>query len=78
MPAYEFRCHTCGDVFVVRRGMSESTIAPAPCPDGHTDTTRIFTPVAVGGRAGNGGSAPSHPPVATPVAGSCCGGGCCG
>jgi putative FmdB family regulatory protein len=80
MPAYEFRCRTCGDAFVVKRAMSESTTAPAACPTGHTDTTRVFSAVAVGGRAGNGGSAPSPLPMANATAGGggCCGGGCCG
>ena len=79
MPAYEFRCRTCGDAFVVRRGMAESTTIPEPCPTGHTDTTRVFTPVAVGGFGGNGGSAPLQ--MAAPqqsAGGGCCGGGCCG
>jgi putative FmdB family regulatory protein len=78
MPSYQFRCRTCGDGFVVQRAMSESTTAPASCPEGHSDTTRVFTAVAVGGRAGNGGTAPAPMPAATGGGGACCGGGCCG
>ena len=76
MPAYEFRCRTCGDAFTVQRSMTEATTAPAACPDGHSDTTRIFSAVAVGGRAG-AASAPAMTAPA-PAAGGCCGGGCCG
>jgi hypothetical protein len=42
---------------------------PARCPDGHDDTVKLLSTVAVGGR---GGAAPA------PVGGGCCGGGCCG
>jgi hypothetical protein len=49
----------------VTRSISDDTAAS--CPQGHTDTSRVFTPVAVGGTA----SAPAP-------AGGCCGGGCCG
>ncbi|HEX4432002.1 MAG TPA: FmdB family zinc ribbon protein [Frankiaceae bacterium] len=79
MPSYQFRCRTCGDGFVVQRAMAESTTAAARCPEGHEDTTRVFTAVAVGGRAGNGGTSPSAAPMPAPTAGGgCCGGGCCG
>ena len=67
MPAYDYRCRTCDAVFEVRRGLDD-TPAPAPCPQGHEQTSRVFTPVAVGGAA----SAPA------PTGGGCCGGGCCG
>ena len=40
---------------------------PASCPDGHDDTVKLLSTVAVGGR----GSAPAP-------GGGCCGGGCCG
>jgi putative FmdB family regulatory protein len=68
VPAYDYRCRTCDVLFEVRRGFDESP-APAPCPDGHAETSRVFTPVAVGGGATASSSAPS---------GGCCGGGCCG
>jgi hypothetical protein len=45
--------------------MSESA-APATCPQGHDDTVKLLSTVAVGGRAGSAGQ---------PGAG---GGGCCG
>ena len=70
MPAYDYRCRTCDAVFEVRRGLHEYPDVPTSCPSGHLETTRVFTPVAVGGGAG-----PSPAPAA---AGGCCGGGCCG
>lgn len=71
MPAYDYRCRTCDVLFEVRRGLDEAP-ATAPCPDGHAETSRVFTPVAVGGSAA---------PVGAPAGGGgggCCGGGCCG
>lgn len=68
MPAYDYRCRTCDAVFEVRRGLDEAS-APAACPQGHVETSRVFTPVAVGG----GGAADP-----APSGGGCCGGGCCG
>jgi hypothetical protein len=42
---------------------------PCPCPEGHTDTVKLLSTVAVGGRS----SAPAAP------GGGCCGGACgCG
>ena len=72
MPRYEFRCRACGDTFLVTRPMSESG-APATCPQGHDDTVKLLSTVAVGGRAGSG-SGPQRG-----GGGGCCGGGCgCG
>ena len=68
MPAYDYRCRTCDTLFEVRRGLDDAP-APAPCPQGHEQTSRVFTPVAVGGSAA--APAPSG-------GGGCCGGGCCG
>jgi hypothetical protein len=48
--------------------MSESS-APCTCPQGHDDTVRLMSPVAVGGRVGQQESAGS---------GGCCGGSCGG
>jgi hypothetical protein len=49
--------------------MSESD-APSTCPQGHDDTVKLLSTVAVGGRAG---SAPAS------GGGGCCGGACgCG
>jgi len=71
MPRYEYRCRACGDTFEQTRPMSEAS-APALCPEGHDDTVKLLSTVAVGGRAsasqprGGGG-------------GGCCGGACgCG
>ena len=68
MPAYDYRCRTCDVRFEVTRGIDEPE-TPVDCPRGHGSTTRVFTPVAVGGSA----SAP-----AAAGGGGCCGGGCCG
>ncbi|MEU3466048.1 zinc ribbon domain-containing protein [Streptomyces sp. NPDC006733] len=70
MPRYEFRCRSCGTTFELNRPMAESA-APASCPEGHDDTVKLLSAVAVGGSAaapasGGGGG------------GGCCGGGCCG
>ncbi|MCX4726836.1 zinc ribbon domain-containing protein [Streptomyces sp. NPDC090052] len=73
MPRYEYRCRSCGDTFEISRPMAESS-APATCPEGHEDTVKLLSAVAVGGSAagapsgGSGGGA----------GGGCCGGGCCG
>jgi len=51
--------------------MSESS-APATCPQGHEDTVKLLSTVAVGGRAGQ----PAGPGAG---GGGCCGGACgCG
>ena len=66
MPSYDYRCRTCDTRFEVRRSISDD--AAAPCPQGHPDTSRVFTAVAVGGAA----------PAPAGAGGGCCGGGCCG
>jgi len=49
--------------------MSESD-APCSCPQGHDDTVKLLSTVAVGGRAGSAGPR---------AGGGCCGGACgCG
>jgi hypothetical protein len=50
--------------------MSESS-APGLCPQGHDDTVKLLSTVAVGGMAGRG-------PAAGPAAGGGCCGGACG
>ncbi|MFD7920510.1 zinc ribbon domain-containing protein [Streptomyces sp. NPDC059740] len=72
MPRYEYRCRTCGTTFELRRPMAQSS-APAPCPQGHGDTVKLLSTVAVGGTA-------TAAPAAAPASGGggCCGGGCCG
>ncbi|MEV4658077.1 zinc ribbon domain-containing protein [Micromonospora sp. NPDC049301] len=68
MPRYEFRCRACGDTFEVNRPMAAAG-APATCPQGHTDTVKLLSAVAVTGRSA-GGAAPA------PAGGGCCGGAC--
>jgi hypothetical protein len=51
--------------------MSESS-APCTCPQGHDDTVKLLSTVAVGGRAGSAARTPQG-------GGGCCGGACgCG
>ncbi|WP_341717764.1 zinc ribbon domain-containing protein [Micromonospora sp. FIMYZ51] len=70
MPRYEFRCRACGDTFEVNRPMARAG-EPASCPQGHADTVKLLSTVAVTGRGGSvGGGAPA------PTGGGCCGGGC--
>lgn len=67
MPRYDFRCRACGSTFEVSRPMSASN-DPAPCPEGHDDTVKLLSTVAMTGAA----TAPR--PAG---GGGCCGGGCC-
>ncbi|WP_229400421.1 FmdB family zinc ribbon protein [Micromonospora okii] len=69
MPRYEFRCRACGDTFEVNRPMAQAG-EPASCPQGHADTVKLLSTVAVTGRGGPGAAAPA------PSGGGCCGGGC--
>ncbi len=56
--------------------MAESS-APAVCPEGHEDTVKLLSTVAVGGTAS--GPAPAAPAGGGGGGGGgCCGGGCCG
>ncbi|OEJ29658.1 FmdB family transcriptional regulator [Streptomyces agglomeratus] len=73
MPRYEYRCRSCGTSFELNRPMAESS-APATCPDGHDDTVKLLSAVAVGGTARSAAPAPSG----GGGGGGCCGGGCCG
>ena len=66
MPTYAYKCRDCAEQFEMSRPMSESS-APATCPEGHDDTVKLLTTIAMTGRAG----APAS-------GGGCCGGGCCG
>jgi putative FmdB family regulatory protein len=71
MPRYEYRCRACGDTFEQSRPMSEAA-APASCPQGHDDTVKLLSTVAVGGRASSAGQPSAG-------GGGCCGGACgCG
>lgn len=72
MPRYEFRCRSCGDTFEVDRPMRAAN-DPVDCPQGHADTVKLLSTVALAGRASPGRSAPSS------GGGGCCGGACgCG
>jgi len=71
MPLYDYRCRSCDERFEVRLGLDEAR-PTVSCPAGHTDTVRLFSPVAITGRAGGGAPARVAPPA--PVAG--CGGAC--
>ena len=44
MPTYAYRCRTCDTAFEVQRSLSASA-PPTPCPSGHAETSRVFTPV---------------------------------
>ncbi|MEH0938718.1 FmdB family zinc ribbon protein [Micromonospora psammae] len=72
MPRYEFRCRACGDTFEVNRPMAQAG-EPASCPQGHADTVKLLSTVAVTGRGG--GPVGGAPPA--PAGGGCCGGGGC-
>jgi putative FmdB family regulatory protein len=67
VPRYDYRCRACGATFELSRPMIDAS-APATCPDGHDDTVKLLSTVAVTGAA----AAPK------PTGGGCCGGGCCG
>ncbi|MBL1117735.1 zinc ribbon domain-containing protein [Streptomyces sp. 110] len=77
MPRYEYRCRACGTTFELNRPMAESS-APASCPDGHDDTVKLLSTVAVTGAASSSSSASSVRPPSGGGGGGCCGGGCCG
>jgi putative FmdB family regulatory protein len=66
VPRYEYRCRACGATFELTRPMSESS-APCSCPQGHDDTVKLLSTVAVSGIASQ--SAPA-------AGGGCCGGAC--
>ncbi|WP_316521010.1 FmdB family zinc ribbon protein [Kitasatospora brasiliensis] len=70
MPRYDFRCRSCGATFELRRPMAQAN-DPAVCPQGHEDTVKLLSTVAVTGAAGGA-------PQQAPSGGGCCGGGCCG
>ncbi|MEV4344168.1 zinc ribbon domain-containing protein [Actinoplanes sp. NPDC049596] len=70
MPRYEFRCRACGDTFEVNRPMREAA-EPTSCPQGHADTVKLLSTVAVTGRSGS-------TPTPRPSTGGGGGGGCCG
>jgi putative FmdB family regulatory protein len=76
MPAYQYRCRSCDASFSVNRAMADPVPAQTPCPTGHVDTARVFTPIAVVA-GGSGGPMPAAVPAGGGGGGACCGGGCC-
>ncbi len=42
MPVYEYRCIVCGSEFDRMTSFSDSSVAT--CPNGHSDTQRVFSP----------------------------------
>ncbi|GAA2112277.1 hypothetical protein GCM10009759_54870 [Kitasatospora saccharophila] len=72
MPRYDFRCRSCGATFELNRPMARAN-DPATCPEGHPDTVKLLSTVAV---TGVGAAAPA--PAGGGGGGGCCGGGCCG
>ncbi|MEV3853240.1 zinc ribbon domain-containing protein [Streptomyces sp. NPDC050095] len=74
MPRYEYRCRTCTTTFELTRPMADSA-SPATCPQGHPDTVKLLSTVAMTGAAKSSAPAPS---AGGGGGGGCCGGGCCG
>ncbi|WP_460304789.1 FmdB family zinc ribbon protein [Actinocorallia aurea] len=72
MPRYDYRCRSCGDTFEISRPMAQAS-DPAACPQGHDDTVKLLSTVAMTG----GAAAPVQRPSGG-GGGGCCGGGCCG
>jgi putative FmdB family regulatory protein len=70
MAAYDYRCRSCDALFTVQRPMSDVATLTR-CPQGHDDVARVWSAVAVTGKAG-------APAPRAAAAGGCCGGGCCG
>jgi putative FmdB family regulatory protein len=76
MALYEFRCRECGSTFEVNRPMQQAG-DPVDCPDGHSDTVKLLSTVALGGKARTA-QRPAMAPAPAGGGGGCCGGGCCG
>ena len=68
MPRYDYRCRACGDTFEVSRPMAAAA-ERSTCPQGHTDTVKLLSTVALTGR-------PSAAPAPRAAGGGCCGGAC--
>ena len=73
MPRYEYRCRACGDTFELSRPMAASADAAA-CPQGHADTVKLLSTVAITGVGGARSAAPT--PSGGGGGGGCCGGAC--
>jgi putative FmdB family regulatory protein len=70
MPRYDYRCRACGDTFEVTRSLTADPI-PVACPQGHDDTVKLLSTVALTGRGGV-----SVAPRPASAGGGCCGGAC--
>jgi putative FmdB family regulatory protein len=70
MPRYDYRCRACGDTFEVTRSLTADTTG-AVCPQGHEDTVKLLSTIAITGRSSTAIAAPP-----TGGGGGCCGGGC--
>jgi putative FmdB family regulatory protein len=78
MPRYEYRCRACGDTFEVTRPMA-AAVQATTCPQGHTDTVKLLSTVALTGRGGAPAARLSQPAPRGGAGGGCCGGACgCG
>ena len=75
MPRYEYRCRACGSTFEVNRPMAQAS-APASCPDGHADTVKLLSTVALAGGGGRAGTGGAPAPSGGGGGGGCCGGAC--
>lgn len=45
MPIYEYRCAVCGSTFERVTGFDDTSAVT--CPNGHSDTRRIFSPPGI-------------------------------
>ena len=45
MPIYVYRCATCGSTFERMTTFGDTMVAT--CPNGHTDTRRVFSPPGI-------------------------------
>jgi len=66
MPIYGYRCRSCDDRFEVWLGAPESR-TDVPCPEGHTQTVREFSAIAMTGKTSPAG--PGRP--VTPCGSAC-------
>jgi putative FmdB family regulatory protein len=69
MPRYDYRCRACGDTFEVSRSIAASPTATVECPQGHDDTVKLLSTIALTGRGG-------APAPTRMSGGGCCGGAC--
>jgi putative FmdB family regulatory protein len=73
MPRYDYRCRACGDTFEVTRSITASATATVECPQGHDDTVKLLSTIALTSRGG------ATAPARGSGGGGCCGGACgCG